>query len=224
MTNEDPPSPSTVKRAQAVRNATKELRILSAKRTVRDALATRNGPTSIATLNLPLLSDVRVYREKDGWQGPYKLISMEGETCTLQMPYGPAKFRSIVVKPYLTNEYLFNPPAGLNPTTDLESLKYQEDLETIQELEDSTIIVDVPQELQMRRRRGRPRKDSTIHMTFLSHKEQGDMELSLRLRKEGVIKTAGAPFEAAIKAEIDGLMASNVFKIVKYDPAKNQDI
>jgi hypothetical protein len=144
MTNEDLLSLSTVKRAQAVQNATKELRILSAKRTVQDALATRNGPTLIATLNLPLLLDVQVYCEKDGWQGPYKLISMEGETCMLQMPYGPAKFRSTVVKLYLTDKHLFNPPAGLNPTTDLESPKYQEDLKTTQELENSTIIVDVP--------------------------------------------------------------------------------
>jgi hypothetical protein len=61
-------------------------------------------------------------------------------------------------------------------------------------------------------------------MTFLSHKEQGNIELSLRLRKEGIIKTVGAPFEATIKAEINGLMASNVFKIVKYDPVKYDDI
>ena len=122
MTNEDPPSPSTIKRAQAVQKAMKELRNTHAKRNVRDALSMRNGPTSAATLDLPLLSDVRVYREKGGWQGPYKLVSTQGETCTVEMPYGPANFRSTVVKPYLTDtqeldielsrDARFPPPAG----------------------------------------------------------------------------------------------------------------
>jgi hypothetical protein len=64
----------------------------------------RNGPDTKITLDLPLQSDVRVWREKDGWQGPYKLLATEGETCTINMPYRPTKFRSTVVKPYLTEE------------------------------------------------------------------------------------------------------------------------
>lgn len=40
-------------------------------------------------------------REKGGWQGPFRLLAMEGETYTLAMPRGPAKFRSSSVRPYL---------------------------------------------------------------------------------------------------------------------------
>jgi len=102
LTEMDPPSPSITKRAEAIRTATKEVRRLHAERQVKDALAIRNGPNTKITLDLPLQSDVRVWREKEGWKGPYKLIAIDRETYTVDMPRGPTKFRSTVVKPYLT--------------------------------------------------------------------------------------------------------------------------
>jgi hypothetical protein len=75
-----------------------------AERRVKDALATRNSPNTKNTLDLPLQLNVRVGREKEGWTGPYKLIATEEETCTIDMPRGPAKFRSTVVKPYLIEQ------------------------------------------------------------------------------------------------------------------------
>ena len=64
----------------------------------------RNGPNTLTTLNLPLQSEVRVWREKRGWRGPYKLIAIDGQTCTIQMPYGPTQFRSTVIKPYYKDD------------------------------------------------------------------------------------------------------------------------
>ena len=64
----------------------------------------RNGPNTTSTLSLPILSEVRVWREKHGWNGPYKLLAINGETCTIDMPHGPTNFRSTVVKPYYTKE------------------------------------------------------------------------------------------------------------------------
>jgi hypothetical protein len=104
LTEIDPPSPSVTKRAEAIRAATKEVRRLYAKRRVKDALAMRNGPDTKNTLDLPLQSDVRVWREKEGWTGPYKLLAIEEETCTIDKPQGPTKFRSTVIKPYLTEQ------------------------------------------------------------------------------------------------------------------------
>ena len=104
LTEMDPPSPSVTKRAEAIRAATKEVRRLHAERQVKDALAMRNGPDTKNTLDLPLQSDVRVWREKEGWTGPYKLIATEEETCTIDMSRGPAKFRSTAVKPYYEEE------------------------------------------------------------------------------------------------------------------------
>src|SRR6267378_3464656 len=97
MTKDSPPSPSITKRAEATHKAMKEVRRLYAERQVNDALAMRNGPNTEPLLILPLQSDVRVWREKDGWNGPYKLLAMNGQTCTIQMPYGPTNFRSTVV-------------------------------------------------------------------------------------------------------------------------------
>jgi hypothetical protein len=66
MTEINAPSPTIVKRAKAIRAATKEVYRLHTKRQVNDALAIRNGLNTIATVDLPLQSDVRVWRENKG--------------------------------------------------------------------------------------------------------------------------------------------------------------
>jgi hypothetical protein len=104
MTEMDPPSPTIARRAEAIRAATKEVRRLYAKRQVNDALAMRNGPNTMAAVDLPLQSDVRVWRENKGWKGPYKLLATNGETCTIDMQHGLTNFRSTVVKPYYAEE------------------------------------------------------------------------------------------------------------------------
>lgn len=63
MTASSPQSPSIEARAKAVQKAMTEIRILKAKRQVSDALGTRNGPNNLDTLNLPLQSEVKVWRE-----------------------------------------------------------------------------------------------------------------------------------------------------------------
>jgi len=50
--------------------------------------------------------------------------------------------------------------------------------------------------------------------TYISHKEDKDMALALKLRKEGVIRSLNMPFVDSRKKEIDGLLNQNVFKIV----------
>jgi hypothetical protein len=60
----------------------------------------RNGPNTSTTLDLPLQSKIRIWREKKGWRGLYKLIAIDGQTCIIQMPHRPTQFRSTVVKPY----------------------------------------------------------------------------------------------------------------------------
>jgi hypothetical protein len=65
LTKIDPPSPLVTKRAKAIRVATKKVRRLQAERRVKDALAMRNSPNTKNTLDLPLQSDVRVWRKKE---------------------------------------------------------------------------------------------------------------------------------------------------------------
>jgi hypothetical protein len=106
MTAESPPSPSIVRRSEAIQKAMKALRKLTAERQVADALNTRNGPATADMLALPLQSEVLVWRESDGWNGPYKVASIDGHNVTVDMVNGPATFRSTVVKPYYRPDHL----------------------------------------------------------------------------------------------------------------------
>lgn len=103
MSNLDLPSPSVSQWAAAIKSVMKEVRRLHALRDVKDALRTRNGPRTHNLLHLPLNSDVLVWRENQkAWTGPYKLISIDGESCTVDMSSGPVTFRTTVVKPYFS--------------------------------------------------------------------------------------------------------------------------
>ncbi|KAE8550702.1 hypothetical protein EYB25_003641 [Talaromyces marneffei] len=109
MTDYSPPAPTIAQRAAAVKKAMTEVRKLHTVRQINNALNTRNGPSSTLVHRLPLNSDVLVWREggtgyPGKWRGPYKLISIDGETCTVELPNGPTKFRSTVVKPYYKDD------------------------------------------------------------------------------------------------------------------------
>jgi hypothetical protein len=217
LTEMDPPSPSVTKRAEAIRAATKEVRRLHAVRQVQEALAIRNGPNTMLTLDLPLQSDVRVWREKDGWNGPYKLLAINGETCTIDMPYGPTNFRTTVVKPYFTEAPTDQEVPEEQPVS--EQIPQEQDQD--QDLPKDTIRV-IPQETTpqetVRRRPGRPKgsrnvrkndhySTTTLNDQFTTRKEQADMELAIKLRRNGLITTPGKPFERSQQQEIDSLIA-----------------
>jgi hypothetical protein len=61
-------------------------------------------------------------------------------------------------------------------------------------------------------------------MAFMTRKEQADMELAIKLRKDGVITTLGDLFERSQQQEIDGLIARGVFEFVQYDPNKHSGV
>ena len=108
MVESDAPNPTVVKRAAALKKAMEEVKKLRAEHQVADALNMRNGPKTTAIHDLPLNSPVLVWREgptgQPGyWSSPYNLLSIENETCTIQLPHGPTNFRSTVVKPYLVD-------------------------------------------------------------------------------------------------------------------------
>ena len=84
--------PSIIKRAEAIRIATKEVCRLQAERQVKDALAIRNGPNTISMLSLPILLEVCVWREKDGWNGLYKLLAINSKIYTINIPYRLTNF------------------------------------------------------------------------------------------------------------------------------------
>ena len=82
-------------------------------------LTIRNSPNTKPTLDLPINSDIYIWREKGGWKGPYKLLVTNSKTYTVIMLYGPINFCLIVIKPYYTEEecYGLGPGEGLALST-----------------------------------------------------------------------------------------------------------
>lgn len=111
----DAPTPSTFQRATALRKATAEMSRHFASRQIKDALATRNGPDVSDIHTAPIGSAVLVYRpSKDMWEGPYSLLDIQGEDIIVLTPKGPQKFRSTVVKRYVSpsNSSVLAPDPG----------------------------------------------------------------------------------------------------------------
>jgi heterodisulfide reductase subunit A-like polyferredoxin len=55
----------------------------------------------------------------------------------------------------------------------------------------------------------------------MTHKEQADIELAIKLRKDGVITTLEDLFKRSQQQEINDLIARGVFEFVQYDPNKH---
>ncbi|KAJ5754195.1 hypothetical protein N7533_003738 [Penicillium manginii] len=243
ITKIDPPSPSVVKRAKTIRTTTKEVRRLYTERQVNNTLAIRNGPNTTTTLSLPLQSDIRVWHEKGRWKGPYKLLAVDGETYTVDMPHGPTKFRSTIVKPYYREEHL-------------EEEGEQQHISAESQVDEpiDTKHTDEPNKMVKTQRQGRERppgsknkpkpqitvrrstrrntadyqdlkdqfinaiqEEQDISMALMTNKERADIELSIKLRNEGVITTPRLPFNQSRNEEIEGLIARGVFDFVQYD-------
>ena len=89
---------------------------------VQEALNYRNGPLMTAIHDLPINSEVLVWREgntgKTGsWKGPFKLLKVSGKIYILQLPHSSTKFRTTAVKPFhldnLTSLNKLNLPLNL---------------------------------------------------------------------------------------------------------------
>lgn len=121
MTNSDPSSLSTAQRAKTIKMAMAEIAKLRAKRQVTDALRQRNGPHIIQIHDAGIGSLVMVWRiHQKKWTGPFRLVSIERETCTVELPSGPTNFRSTVVKQFI-NQASENNDKDLEPRFERQS-------------------------------------------------------------------------------------------------------
>ncbi|KAJ6114229.1 hypothetical protein N7486_000007 [Penicillium sp. IBT 16267x] len=149
-----------------------------------------------------------------------KLVRFYDVCENVDMPHGPTKFRSTIVKPFYREEY----PEG-------EGVDENVDPEPTDE-------PDEPVETQ-RRRRGRPlgsknkpkqqtivrrsnRRNAPDHQDledqFVNAIQEGrDVSIALMTKKE-------LPFEQSQNKEIKGLIAKGVFDFVQYNPTKHADI
>ena len=172
MADTDAPSASVTQRAAVLQKAMDEVKKLRAKRQVNDALHTRNGPKIDAIHDLPLNSAVLVWREGNAgrtgsWNGPYTLLSIDSETCVVELPSGPTALRSTAVKPFYTQA---------ESSEELEHERQQEATnkasnKATNEADNDTIEVAMPEaraaaaQAPAKRGRGRPRKHALPDIT-----------------------------------------------------------
>jgi hypothetical protein len=206
----DPPAPSISQRAMAIEKAMTEVRKFRAERHVADALNTRNGPIVTPIHDLPLNSDVLVWREGNNqrgkWTGPFKLLGMDGETCKIELPSGPTDFRSTVVKPFL-----IEPPVEVEPTVDVQPTNDVEP-ENVQPSDDDN--QDPAPEISPRPTRARRlplRYQNFADITvFLQDEDDSSPIFTLNLSST----SAPTPtFAESRRKEINGLLERQVFEL-----------
>ena len=197
MSNLDPSAPSITDRAAVIRKVIAEIVKLQAKQTVNNALYHRNGPDTTSIYNLLLNSEVLVWRESGNWTGPYRLLAVEGETCSVQLPNGPTSFRSTSVKPYFRSE-TSETARDVDPD----------------ELEAPSLTPEVSQEsiepAEPKRGRGRPRK----HPVTENHLTSADAPVKQLLSADISVLVQETPFTDSRRKEINGLLEKGVFTVV----------
>ncbi|KFA68999.1 hypothetical protein S40285_10906, partial [Stachybotrys chlorohalonatus IBT 40285] len=217
------PTSSQIQRAEAVNKAMTELRKLTAKRKVEDALNTRNGPSTKAMLprSLELGSEVLVFREKDNWTGPFPVVAVSDASVTVGMVNGPVEFRSTHVKPYERFTEKPDQEAQIAPNVETpEPFTYPIPPQPKPRGRPPK-EKPYPTRIQPKRRGRPPRKaretpyhrlDDRPHTRaqFIVKRERQGYELAIRYRNEGKITTPGKPFEASDWAEIESLLQAGV--------------
>jgi hypothetical protein len=217
---DSPPSAGMLARAKAVRTAMTELRKIQATRRIQDARRMRNGPDIQETIQLPIQSDVKVWREKKGWTGPYKLISTDGMDGIVQTRKGPVKFRMTVIKQF------YEEPADKEEISEISRSVLSDMREANTDPTRPNVRPDVRPVVLIPFKRQADLEKGLVRLSgseaFMSKKEELDLDLSRTMRKQGKIVTRGAPFEKSQDTEIQGLIKRGVFEFVRYDPAKHR--
>ncbi|KAI1001498.1 hypothetical protein K3495_g6700 [Podosphaera aphanis] len=218
MTESDPPAPSIFQRAAAIKSAMKEVRIIHAKAQVQSALRMRNGPEISALKDLPLNSQVLVWRESKKWTGPHKLLQIDGENCIVQIGDHTSTFRTTSVKPYYNMEEKPDPIIALEtPIPKHDEVLNNKVADTTEPRRGTRIrkpkdfgnfIMSIDNQVTI---------SSFQTSNFLSSKEISDRDLSIRLRSEGKITTPGKPFEVSRKKEIEDLISQCIFEVISQD-------
>lgn len=233
----DKPSPGTLDRAVAVRKASEQMSRYFAKRQLRDALRSRNGPDVSEIHNAPLGSKVLVYRTKNNsWEGPFTLLNIEGETCSVQCSDGPKTFRSTVVKLFKENNEK-SPKVGMKIRVYWPADKkfYQGTISKFKENSNEYVIKyddGDTETLDLSKETWEPsemmNRNPTVYMVFKSGDvdfddnlpENNPIEAFLREHDEGTV----SQFKESRAKEIKGLMEKGVFVPVHKNAAEGYRI
>jgi hypothetical protein len=206
ITDGDPPSLTTTERAMAIKQAMSEVAKLHAERQVADGLRMRNGPQKDRVRDLPIGSEVLVWRKHEkAWNGPYKLAGINNDTCLIDAgKKNHLEFRITAVKPY--NRDIETIPEETPQQTPQVVVEIPPATEPWKDAEIEVLTRPTP---GAKRGRGRPRK----HPQHPQPKDSSDEAFN-----------AAAPpsvrpsFVESRRKEINGLLNSGVFTIANKVP------
>ena len=173
---------------------------------------------------MSLGSEVRIYREKKGWTGPFKVLGIADADITVDTGNGPVTFRNMYVKPYHRH------------TEDIDISYPEITNDLVENPADKAANEEIPMLLDYLEpekpcRRGRPWKshftndliDKTANI-FISYRERADYKLALKLRHDGIITTSGNPFKQSDLTEIESLLANGALQPLQYDSNKHAGV
>ncbi|KAI1007325.1 hypothetical protein K3495_g906 [Podosphaera aphanis] len=89
-----------IARVKAIQKASANISAFRSNKLINSAINETSGPDTTPLHNLPLGSKVWVWREPGKSTGPYPLLKINNEDCTVQLSSGPTKFRSTSCKPF----------------------------------------------------------------------------------------------------------------------------
>jgi hypothetical protein len=225
LTTFDAPTPTIAQRSIALAKAMKEVRETRARLQVQQALQHRNGPNVSALHDLPLNSQVLVWREGVGnqgsWKGPFELLHIQGETCKVQLPSGPTDFRTTQVKPYNSEPDESNSSPD-NPSPDNSSPTSDDD----EPDDEPTEPIESEPRRGTRIRRPSPKARSDITL-FIQGQEESALEPALEpalpngasalpnTMEIEIFQCNTPPYTESRRKEINGLLEKGVFAVAK---------
>jgi hypothetical protein len=166
-----------------------EVRKLKARRNMATALRTRNGPDITDTLELPIFSEIKVWKKNIGWTGPYILLGKtRGDmTCSVSINGRSVNFRTTLVKFYHRN--------GDNTPADDQKPPVHDTPEPPRRRGRPKGSKNKPKPAQTEPPRRNPKRKIKHHDVHVSKKEAADLALALQLRRKSKIITSKKPFE-----------------------------
>ena len=176
-------------------------------------------PLEYRPILLAIGNEVLVWRENKGWNGPYKLLLIDGRNCTIQLPSGPTQFRITSIKRYYRSDHTELPivapatiPAIAPTTVPTIDLPHDDQRPNSKSAEPPTRPIRNRQ-LPVRYREV-DQANELQEESYLTTKEDENIKLAIKLRAEGVIRSVNGPFVHSRKKELDGLIGQQVFQVV----------
>ncbi|KAI0991354.1 hypothetical protein K3495_g16833, partial [Podosphaera aphanis] len=173
---------------------------------LQQAARMRNGPSHPHLESIPINGLVRVWREGENkkglWTGPWKLVDKDGETITVDINGKHRNFRSTSVRKWFDKD---------DDLGDVQNQSHNSQTQQQNQPQPTSVPPQIPIRRSQRERRFQGNYQYQIEseddpcQTFLSTQEQESLQLSIDLRRRGLIKTPGEPFEASTRQEIEGL-------------------